>query len=236
MQTMGGIHPRLRCGLTERCMDARLTILFVFLVAGCRSSPRYDAVEAELRERNRELAEARSELEHYRGMSLAYQSHLARTADPSRPPGDVPCLPLREIALSNGTGGIDRDGQPGDDALQVVLTPLDEDQSAVKVPGQVVVLAYEIQTNGVKVPIGRWDVPPENLRKYWRNGLLISGFFLQMQWDKPPMTEKVRVAVRLTTLDGRVYETDRDVSVKPLLGLLPRPAVTMGKISVVPNP
>ena len=196
--------------------------LLLVLLAGCRSSQKYDQIEAELRTRNKELAEARAELDHYRGLTQAYQSNLARTADPMSMPGPVPTLPLKEITLGSGTGGADNDGKPGDDALQVVLVPKDDDGSAVKVPGRVVILAFEIAPNGVKNPIGRWDVAPENLRKYWRSGLLTTGYFLVMSWDKPPTTGKLRVAVRLTTLDGRVYETDRDVNVKPLPGLVPR--------------
>ena len=204
------------------------------MLCGCKSSQKYDLIEAELRTRNRELDAARAELEHYRGLSHVYQSQLNRTADPKSVPGDVPTVPLKEIALGSGTGGADQDSKPGDEALQVVLVPKDDDGSAVKVPGRVVVLAFEIAANGTKVPIGRWDVAPENLKKYWRSGVLTTGYFLAMQWDKPPTTEKLRVAVRMTTIDGRVYETDKDVMVKPLPGVveeLPRPAVKIGGIS-----
>jgi len=211
----------------------------LLLLCGCKSSQKYDLIEAELRSRNRELEATRAELDHYRGLSQAYQSNLSRTADPQSLPGNVPTLPLKEIALGSGTGGVDGDGQPGDEALQIVLVPKDDDGSAVKVPGRVVVLAFEIAPNGTKIPIGRWDVAPEELKKHWRSGMLASGYFLAVQWDKPPTTEKLRIAVRLTTLDGRVYETDRDVSVRPLPGMkatppeelpAPRPAVRMGGI------
>ncbi len=211
------------------------------LLAGCKSSQKYDLIEAELRTRNRELAEARGELDYYRGMSQVYQSQLSRTIDPRSMPGNVPTAPIKEIVLGSGTGGADNDSRPGDDALQVVLVPKDTDGSAVKVPGRVVVLAFEIAPNGTKVPIGRWDVAPDNLHKHWRSGLLSTGYFLAMQWDKPPTTDKLRVVVRMTTVDGRVYETDKDVGVRPLPGLrvtpleqlpapMERPAVRIGGI------
>ncbi len=63
----------------------------------------------------------------------------------------------------------------------MVLVPKDDDGSAVKVPGRVVILGFEIAPNGTKVPIGRWDVAPENLRRYWRSGLLATGYYLLMQ-------------------------------------------------------
>lgn len=229
-----------RTGLRRRGMLIAAVVLFL---AGCKNSQKYDLIEAELRARNRELAEARAELEYYRGMSQVFQSHLARTADPAVPPGPVPVMPLKEISLGPGTGGASL-GTPGaDDSFNVVLVPLDHDGSAVKVPGRVVILAFEIADNGVKTQIGRWDIAPEMLRTKWRGGLLATGYYLQLQWDKPPTTGKIRVAARFTALDGRVYETDRDVSVRPLIGPSrieelpppaagPVPAVRLGKVRV----
>jgi hypothetical protein len=206
------------------------------LAAGCRSNQRYELIEAELRTRERELLECRGELQHARLLNQTYQRSLAR---PGCPPGAgpadaVPALPLKEIALASGTGGADNDGLPGDEALQVVVVPRDDDGSAVKVPAAVVVEAFEIGRNGVKVPIGRWDVPPEAVRRTWRGGLFATGYYLLLQWDRPPTTDRVRVAVRLTTLDGRPYEADRDVSVRPLPGLVPGPAA--GPVPVIPPP
>ena len=122
-----------------------------------------------------------------------------------------------------------------------MIVPQDGDGSAIKVPGRVMVVAYEIAPGGVKTPIGRWDVKPEDLHKYWRGGLLATGYYLVFQWDKPPCTERLRIMARLTTLDGRVYETDKDVDIKPKgpvrMEELPppgasRPAVRLGKVNI----
>ncbi|CAN5254794.1 hypothetical protein BH11PLA2_BH11PLA2_30590 [soil metagenome] len=231
----------------RRTLRLRWAILFLVLTVGCKNSQKYDLIEAELRAKNRQLDEANAELEHLRMLSQVYQSNLSRTADPTSRPGNVPTVPLKEITLGSGTGGADNDGKPGDEALQIVLVPKDDEGSAVKVPGKVLILASEIQSNGVKVPIGRWDVDPDKLRRHWRSSLLTSGFFLTLSWDKPPTTEKLRITVRYTTLDGRVFETDRDVTVKLLFPSTPpsgmpspfteelpppRPAVILG----IPTP
>lgn len=202
--------PRLFCLLpTASCL----------LLTGCRTNPRYELIEAELRTRTRELEQARAELAHRRLLTEAYQHAAPPACLP--PAGGVPALPLKDIALGTGTGGVDDDGCPGDEALQVVIVPRDDDGSAVKVPGRVSVEAFEVARSGVKTPIGRWDVPPETLRRTWRGGLFATGYYLPLQWDRPPATDRVRVAARLTTLDGRVYEADRDVTVRPLPGLSP---------------
>jgi hypothetical protein len=99
-----------------------------------------------------------------------------------------------------------------------VVVPRDDDGSAVKVPARLVVFAAEVSPEGLKTPIGKWEVSPEQLRKTWRSGALSSGYFVPLQWDRLPRTSRVRVSVRLVTLDGREFEADKDVTVRPLPG------------------
>jgi hypothetical protein len=112
---------------------------------------------------------------------------------------------------------VDDDSTPGDEALMVVIVPRDEDASAVKVPARAQVAAWEILPSGLKNPIGNWDVPAEKLRPTWRSGLFSTGYFVQLPWQTFPTTDRLRVAVRLTTTDGRAFEADRDVTVRPVV-------------------
>jgi hypothetical protein len=200
----------------------------LLLVSGCKPNKRYDLIEAELRTRNQQLDETRAALDQARLQS--------RAADPNHrfefpgapqgtPTGAGGTVPIREIALARGTGGLDDDGAPGDEALMVVIVPTDEDRSAVKVPARATVAAWEITPQGLKNPIGTWEVSPEQLRPTWRSGLLASGYFVTVPWQTFPSTERIRVAVRLTTADGRVFEADRDVTVHPVASGAPRGAV-----------
>lgn len=218
-----GAPPRLRLFhcllLTASCQ----------LATGCRGlgkpDAQYDLLTAELRTRERELLECRAERDQLRLLSQAYQRQLqyqypAATCPPS---GGAPSLPLREISLGAGTGGVDDDRQPGDESLMVVVVPRDADGTAVKVPARVTVLAYEITPEGLKTPLGKWEVSPDQLRRTWRSGLLSSGYFVPLQWDRAPATARLRLVARLTTLDGRDYEADKDVTVRPLAGIAPTP-------------
>lgn len=196
-------------------------------LSSCRPNKRYDLIEAELRTRDRELAEARAALDQARGLNRAYDQ--ARPPEFAPAPTAVPAAgggvcPVREITIGRGTGGLDEDGAPGDEALMVVVVPADEDRSAVKVPGRATVAAWEITPQGLKNPIGTWEIPPEQLRPTWRSGLLASGFFLTLPWQTYPTTDRVRVAVRLSTPDGRAFEADRDVTVRPIAQPGPRGA------------
>ncbi len=182
------------------------------LGTGCKSNNRYDLIEAELRTRERELADTRAALEQSRSLLRAYE------AQPRPAPGPQaggPFLPVKEIALGRGTGGLDENNAPGDEGLMVVIVPKDEDGSAVKVPGRAVVAAWEVTPAGLKNPIGLWEISADRLRRTWKGGLISTGYFVAVPWQTPPVSDRVRIGVRLVTSDGRTFETDRDVSVKP---------------------
>jgi len=207
-----------------------LWLIFFSSSPGCKSlgklagkQEKPDLLEAELRTRERELLEARAELQQLRLLTDVYQRQ-----PPPCPPGGVlhqsgaTPFNLRDFQLGTGTGGRDDDGIPGDEGLQVVMVPKDEDGTAVKVPGRATVLAYEITKEGHKLPIGKWEVTAEQLKKSWKSGLLGGGYSVPLQWDRAPTTSRIRVVVRFTLQDGREYEADRDSNVVPLPGFAPR--------------
>lgn len=219
---------RTRSGAALRlCLLAAVSVACPLLLTACRSNKKYDLLEAELRTRERELAETRAALDQARVINRLTEQSRPRELPGSpvsdRGPGGVGC-PIRQIALGRGTGGVDDDGFPGDEALMVVIVPTDEDRSAVKVPARASIAAWEITPQGLKNPIGAWEISMEQLRPTWRSGLLATGYFVPLSWQTAPSSERVRVAVRLTTADGQVYEADRDISVRPVVRSGPTPA------------
>lgn len=209
------------------------------LACGCRPNKRYDLIEAELRTRDRELAETRAALEQSRNLNRAYEQSQSR-GTPGIPPAGSgspgPPCPVREIVLARGTGGLDDDALPGDETLMVVVVPQDEDRSAVKVPGRLQVAAWEITPAGLKSPIGTWDIPADRLRPTWRSGLIATGYFVTLPWQTFPTTTRVRVAVRLTTTDGQAFETDRDVTVSVVPQAVPRQNPPTPQVPAPPRP
>ena len=205
-----------RAGFARRRPVAFLLVALCGLLASCRPNKRYDLIEAELRTRERELTETRQALDQAKSLNRVYdQQHGVRGSPPS---GGGPSFPVREIQLARGTGGMDEDGVPGDEALMVVVLPRDEEGSGVKVPARLTVAAWEVSQQGIKTPIGTWDVSADKLRSLWKSGLISTGYFVALDWQTFPTTERVRVAVRLTTTDGRAFEADRDITVRPVVG------------------
>jgi hypothetical protein len=146
----------------------------------------------------------RRELGALRGIS---PSHLT-------PEGASQTYGVTAVTLGRGTGGYDAEAGPGDEALQVVVEPRDPDGHTIKAPGTMEVQALEITKEGLKVPISTWTVSPDQLRRSWKSGLLSTGYSLILPWQMWPSSEKVRVVVRFKLEDGRLFEADKDVTVR----------------------
>src|SRR5262249_30311098 len=113
-----------------------------FLVAGLTAAatgcccPRRDRVESELRARDNDLRVLRGELER----SKPTNPYLDRECPTPHPPaaspgpgdGPPPASRVKSITLGRQTGGYEEDGVPGDEALQVVLQPIDFDGHTIK--------------------------------------------------------------------------------------------------------
>jgi hypothetical protein len=212
-------------------------LLFAILYTslnGCSPNKRYDLIEAELRTRERELADTRAALEQARNLNRAYTQQATAVTGPAAPNTPV-YVPVKEITLARGTGGVFGEGPTGDDGLMVVVVPRDEDGAAVKVPARLEIAAWDITPAGLKTPIGNWGVPAEKLRPAWRSGFISTGYFVAVPWQTYPSSERVRIAVRLTTLDGRAFETDRDINVK-LSAAVPRVNPPGPQLPVTPAP
>lgn len=206
----------------------RFGAVLVMAACGCRHS-RCDLVEAEARAREAEANELRCALDGCKAQNMALQLEVNALRGG---PGPVvshfgPC-PLKCIALGRQTGGHPSDQCRGDDALQVQVEPRDSEGHVVKVPGSsVLVQAVEISPEGLKRPLSAWEVPADELRFTWRTGLLSTGYVLTLPWKVWPTFDRLRVVAQLRLSDGRTFEADKDVTIRPAAApgpVLPAPA------------
>jgi hypothetical protein len=192
-----------------------LPFAFCLFLLGCHNC---DLVEAELRTRETELRETHAELAHAEAQNEALIRELRAVRQGSAwatsPEQASQIYTLKQVVLGRGTGGYDDDDCPGDEALQVVLEPRDLDGHTIKAPGTLHVEALETSPEGIKTPLSSWDLSPDQLRRTWRSGLLSTGYAVVLPWKSWPSSERVRVIARFTLIDGRVFEADKDVTIR----------------------
>jgi hypothetical protein len=183
-------------------------------LAGCRNCG--ELLEAELRNREEELREVHARLERAEAANHALLHELGdlRQGVPLSPETASQTYTLRRIVLARGTGGLDDDQIPGDEALRVVLEPIDSDGHAIKAPGSLHIQVLQITPEGLKTPLSSWDLDPQQLRARWQCGVFSSGYQVILPWKIWPTSEWLRVVARFKLADGRRFETDRDVRIK----------------------
>ena len=191
-------------------------LLLCIFIAGCKS-PNHK-LESELRARDNDIDYLKNELYRSKTYNKAMEMelHATRGEVPPGTPYDPlnKVYPLKNITLGRQTGGVDLDGQTGEEALQVIIEPKDAESHVVKVPGNVLIQVIEISTEGLKTPLSTWQVSNDELSKSWRNGLLTTGYALTMQWKLWPNSDKLRVIVHFKLDDGRLFEAEKDFTLK----------------------
>lgn len=215
-------------------------------LSGCRNANKCDQVESELRAREEDVRHLKSELDRAEFYNQSLARELAAVRGEPGPTGliEKPSerYPVRSIRLGRGTAGRAADCG-GDDALQVQVEPIDCEGQAIKAPGCLYIEILEISKEGLKRPLSSWEVAQDDLRRKWQNGLFNTGYMLTFPWKTPPTTEKLRVLARLTLIDGRVFEADKDITVRLLpehirrvQPILPSPAPTPDTTFPPPTP
>jgi hypothetical protein len=214
-----------------RCLVACfLGVSLVIAGSGCHNC---GCVERELQARENDVRVLREELDRCGVYNQTLQQEVQALRGQLGAPlhGPPPAAyPVQVLTLGRQTGGRSNDIVPGDDALQVQVEPRDPDGQVIKAPGQLLILAQEITPEGIKRPLSSWMIPPEAVRKSWVNGLLTTGYLLNLPWKIWPTNEKLRVTAQFQLPDGRVFEADRDVMVR-LLPINKRPAAVAPQTS-----
>jgi hypothetical protein len=207
------------------------------LLLGCLSSKArqsQELLEADLRSQERHIQELKEELDRKEGVihGLDYEvERMQQSAAGVKPaPGEPQASgAIKDIALGRLTGGFQQNPKIRfDDAMQIILEPRDSDGSTIKAPGSVHVDLFEITPQGLKAPLSSWDITQRELRRMWDQPLIGgSGYRIVLPFRAIPTTEKLRVIVRFLTLDGKLFEAERDFSIKLPVGS-PRPGLPIG--------
>ena len=182
--------------------------------AGCRA-PRSDVLEAELRTKDRQVRELEEENRRLHFMTDGMERSLVGRQGGPIPPVAGNVLVPRDIVMGTGTGPFNNNASPGDEGIEVVITPRDEDGQPVRAMGAATVIAQEILPGGAKALLSSWEVSSVDLRRTWRGGLLMSGYHLVLPWKVAPTQRQLRITVQFHTPDGRLLEAEKDISIRP---------------------
>ncbi len=113
------------------------------------------------------------------------------------------------------TGGLNRDGEPGDDLLSVMVIPRDENGDPVKLPGRITFELHDMTLAESERRLGRWKFSPTEMREHWQSGFVGNGFRFQLPWQQKPRNSTLLIHARLNTPDGRQFDATHEVRIQP---------------------
>jgi hypothetical protein len=113
------------------------------------------------------------------------------------------------------SGGKDRDGQPGDDLLVALISPLDEQGDLVKIAGEVEIEAFDMTLTSDDKRVGHWTFDADQAAKAWHSGFVGAGLQFELPWQETPTSKELLVHVRLKTTDGRQFDSSTPIKIAP---------------------
>jgi outer membrane murein-binding lipoprotein Lpp len=193
------------------------------LAAGCASTGQLEILESRLRRQEdaanqlqTQLSESQNQLQAARREATDLRTQLAdgkRTARVEQVSalGQVEAISLNKYL----TGGLDRDGVPGDEMFSAVVVPADADGNLVKAPGSVVLTVLDLSKPEAQQRVGHWEFGPKDSESLWHSGFLGSGYIVRVPWQTLPQSPTLLVHARLKTIDGRQFDTSQSIRITP---------------------
>ncbi|MCA9055186.1 MAG: hypothetical protein KDA75_15205 [Planctomycetaceae bacterium] len=210
--------------MAQRSLRRRLAAAIALVaLTGCAGSRGdMDLVEARLRDQQDLVARYEQLVDSsQQELVLARQeTNLLRTQLANA--GQSPLLPEHADVLLRAeklafhqmmTGARDVDGHPGDDALNVVLTPQSNQGETVRLIGELDLEALDLSRPEGQQRIGQWKFTTAQAAELWHAGFLASGFQMDLPWESRPRSSDVLLHARLTTPDGRQLDASHSIHV-----------------------
>lgn len=206
-------------------------------IFGCAHHGGVDALESELRQQEeaqeeltQQLERAREDLKVAESDRAVLRSQLNKHHQVSLSQEQADVLYRAEAIKFNMllTSGQNRDGEPGDEGLSVMLIPIDTHGDLVKLAGEVELDLFDMTLESNEQRLGQWKFPIDEVRSKWQSGFISSGYLFQVAWQKPPVARELTLHARLSIPDGRKFDVTSQVKVEPPISAS-RPVARTGK-------
>jgi hypothetical protein len=207
-------------------MAAMLACVGVLCGSGCQwttASNRTGSLEAQIRAQDariigltRSLEDTRAELNVANIESRALRESLNNLTPPPSTEQAENSFRVTSIQIvSLLSGGLDRDDEPGDELLTLLITPQDQSGETLRTDGTLTVEAFDFSRTGEQQRVGRWEFAGRDLADLWHSGVIGRGFRLVQPWQTAPSSSEVTLHVRLVNSDGRQFDQTGRLTITP---------------------
>ena len=213
----------------RRCISLSaiaLCLVSVLLLSGCNRGSRrtISRLESRIRAQETEIAELKQTLDRNEAELAAARreaSDLRVTLTAGEQPAVLPeqaaaWFRIESIRINSLlSGGLDRDNVPGDETLAVLISPEDSSGEPLRTAGAIDLTAYDFASDQQDRVVGRWSFSEDESRELWHSGVIGRGLQIRVPLTKWPTADRIFVHARLTTPDGRQFDTNEMLRVTP---------------------
>lgn len=121
------------------------------------------------------------------------------------------------------SGGLDRDGVPGDELVSILVAPKDANGEIHRVQGTIAIRLIDISLPADEQEISSETFSESKTDALWHNGIVGRGFRMIVPLPAGLNRDEITAHVRLTTTDERQLDTLHQISVSPQSGADQRP-------------
>lgn len=197
-------------------------VMALAMLGGCASRGSLEVLETELRQQEdqlaglqQQLATTQSELQVSQNEVAQLRAQLVGNGQQSHSPEHLE-HEFKAVGLRFNTyltSGIDRDGQPGDELLHVLVYPHDDQGGLVKLPGTIELRALDLSAPDGLQEVGSWSFTAAQTKAAWHSGFLAAGFLFEEAWARLPQGSDVTLHARFKTIDGRQFDAVQSLKV-----------------------
>ncbi len=143
---------------------------------------------------------------------------LPKETGPTNDEAAVDGSPTKIVFNKRLTGGLDRDGQPGDEGILVAVEPRDDAGRLIKAPGAVSIVLLDPAEQGEQARVARWNYRADEIPGHFHNTPFGHGLQFELPWPgEPPKNRDLQLFVRFTTIEGQKITADTKIDVRPAL-------------------
>lgn len=198
-------------------------VLFGWSLAGCEGPAKHIA------DLNRQIATLQSTNRKHVANLEAQDKEIEKLKEANQILGDLKETRLdklysaKTITIDRLSGGLNIDGEIGDEGVVVYASLYDQDGHKFKAAGAIDVFVYDLSNPRAPELIASYEYDVDQAKELWFGRMLTYHYKIECLWQqRPPAGRSVRVSVRfLDYLTGSVLQAFADLEVTPPLASPP---------------
>jgi outer membrane murein-binding lipoprotein Lpp len=197
-------------------------VLTLISLGGCAGRMNSDLLQARIRDQaaqltasQQETSKIKAELKQSRHETERLKAELAQQKFGLDEIQSATATIDRLHIYGMSSGGLNKDGRPGDDAVVVQFAPLDEDGDAIKAAGDVEITLIDPQLPGANSKIGTWKFSADDCASHWTRGIASTGFQFTLPLDQTPQNGNLVLQLKMRTANDQLLNASHAMKIVP---------------------